>query len=155
MKNYIETNLLENERILYRGSRHWVVFLHTSMWLFLAVIVAFFFSGLSAVEIIFLLLAMWTGVEAAIFYFYSEIAVTNQRVIVKTGWLARDVSEVTHQNISTTLLDQSFLGRLLNYGTVIVLDKSNFRMPFRFINVPLGFRQAIQSQVEAKYASSV
>lgn len=148
---YIENNLLPKENIVYRGYRHWIVFFHAVLWLCVALFIGWFLPGFTIFEIGILLLALATGVAAFIFYWFSEIAVTNMRVIVKTGWIARDSTEIMIQNIASIHVDQPVLGRIFNYGTTTIFDKSNLRTPYLFIKNPFEFRQAVQSQIEQRY----
>lgn len=148
---YIENNLLPKENIVHRGYRHWIVFFHAVLWLVVALLIGWFLPGLSILEIAVLFLALATGVAAFIFYWFSEIAVTNVRVIVKTGWIACNTTETMIQNIASTQVNQPVLGRIFNYGTVIILDRSGLRTPYLFIKNPNEFRRAVQSQIELRY----
>lgn len=148
---YIENNLLPKENIFYRGYRHWIVFLHVSLWLCVALFIGLVFPGFTILEGVILLFAVVTGITAFIFYWFSEIAVTNMRVIVKTGWIARDSTETMIQNIASIHIDQPVLGRIFNYGTVTILDRSGLQTPYLFIRDPFEFRRAVQSQIEQRY----
>ena len=50
----------------------------------------------------------------------TELAVTDQRVIYKTGLLARHTLEMNRARVESVTVDQTMLGRLFGYGTVIV-----------------------------------
>lgn len=147
---YIESNLLPQEKIVYQGHRHWVVFLHSLFWVIAAVIIGLFFPGFTLIEAVILGLALWTGFTAFIFYRFSEVAVTNMRVIVKTGWIASTSTETLIQSIASIHVEQSFIGRILNYGTVVTLDKGSLRTPYRLLTAPFDFRRAVQMQIEQK-----
>ena len=47
----------------------------------------------------------------------TEIAVTNHRLIVKRGWLARSTDELQLKAIEQVNFQQGFLGRLFDFGS--------------------------------------
>src|SRR5436190_23623621 len=51
----------------------------------------------------------------------TEIAVTNRRVIYKRGFISRSTAEMHMDKIESVKIDQSILGRILDYGKVTVL----------------------------------
>jgi uncharacterized membrane protein YdbT with pleckstrin-like domain len=51
----------------------------------------------------------------------TEIAVTNRRVIYKRGFISRTTAEMQMDKIESVEVDQSILGRILDYGKVTVL----------------------------------
>ncbi len=50
----------------------------------------------------------------------TETAITNRRLIFKTGFVSRTAIDVERGRIETVALKQSVFGRILNYGTVTV-----------------------------------
>ena len=50
----------------------------------------------------------------------TEIAVTDQRVIYKRGFICRQTAEMNMDKVESVDVDQSILGRLLDYGTIHV-----------------------------------
>jgi uncharacterized membrane protein YdbT with pleckstrin-like domain len=48
----------------------------------------------------------------------TEIAVTNRRIIKKTGFISRDTMEMSLGKVESVQVDQSILGRILNYGDI-------------------------------------
>jgi uncharacterized membrane protein YdbT with pleckstrin-like domain len=69
--------------------------------------------------------------------------VTDRRVIYKTGIFQRHSMEMNRSKVETVAVDQSILGRLLGYGTVMVRGTGGSFEPIRFIGDPLGFRSHI------------
>lgn len=149
--SYIESNLLPDEKIMYQSHRHWIVFWHVVFWACIAIGGSFLFPGFMFIELVFLALVLWVGFVAFVFYHFSEIAVTNMRVIVKTGWITRNSTETMIQNIASIQVDQPFFGRIFNYGTITILDRGNLRKPYLFINNPIEFHRAIQLQIDQRY----
>jgi uncharacterized membrane protein YdbT with pleckstrin-like domain len=51
----------------------------------------------------------------------TEIAVTNRRVIYKKGLIRRQTNEMNMDKVESVKIDQSILGRMLDYGSVTIL----------------------------------
>ena len=51
----------------------------------------------------------------------TEIAVTDRRIIYKRGFINRHTVEMNMDKVATVDVDQSILGRMLNYGCIQVL----------------------------------
>jgi uncharacterized membrane protein YdbT with pleckstrin-like domain len=74
-----------------------------------------------------------------------ELALTDQRVIVKTGWVRRRTLELRLAKVETIRVDQSVLGRLLDYGTVVIVGTGGTTEPVAFISDLISFRKAVQA----------
>ena len=70
----------------------------------------------------------------------TEIAVTNFRVIYAQGFIQRRSVEIHMDKVESVDVDQSVLGRMLDYGTVIVRGTRATLEPFRDIDRPIDFR---------------
>ena len=89
-------------------------------------------------------------------YATSEFGVTNKRVFIKVGFLRRKTLELLLRHVEAISVDQSVMGRLLNYGSVTLTGTGGVREVFHNISKPLEFRRQIQggrlkvlSQVES------
>ncbi|MDD4355643.1 MAG: PH domain-containing protein [Smithellaceae bacterium] len=78
-----------------------------------------------------LLIAYWT----------SESAITNKRIMIKTGFISPNTFEMSHSKIESINVIQSVPGRILGYGTIVVMGTGSTRDPFVFIRDPLEFRR--------------
>jgi uncharacterized membrane protein YdbT with pleckstrin-like domain len=67
-------------------------------------------------------------------------------VIVKIGFLSRRTIEINLSRVESIQVDQSLLGRVLNYGTIVVIGTGGTKEPFTLIADPLAFRHAVQAQ---------
>jgi uncharacterized membrane protein YdbT with pleckstrin-like domain len=143
--------LLPNEKVLYRTHRHWIVFGPVMVWAMITLILWMTIGIFQWVSFLVLLLTLIIGGFNFINYQMSELAVTNMRVIVKVGFVARYSLETTLQNIASIGVGQSVLGRLLGYGTLNVCDTGNVHSPFSYIENPLEFRKAFLSQVDKRF----
>jgi len=79
----------------------------------------------------------------------TELAVTNRRVIAKFGLVARSTVEMNLAKIESVRVEQTVMGRLLGYGSIIVTGTGSTMDPIRFIADPIAFRQAIQAATDA------
>jgi uncharacterized membrane protein YdbT with pleckstrin-like domain len=95
----------------------------------------------------FLAAVLWLGV-VAIRYKTSEFAVTNRRVLIKTGFISRRSIETNLTKIEGINVDQNVGGRLLGYGSIVVRGTGGGSEPFRTIAEAMVFRRVVQEQME-------
>jgi len=140
---YVDSNLNPGESVVYRTSLHWIIYLLPVILMGFGATLALGqpWPGLMLLAMgLALLLASW------IRQISSEFAITTARVIVKTGWLSRRTIEINLSRVESIQVDQSLFGRLLNYGTIMVIGTGGTKEPFTLIADPLAFRHAVQAQ---------
>jgi len=161
---YVERNLLPGEKIMYKTRLHWTVLTGSlAMALLLAGAgVALLFtavpgvSGLQSQSIqrdagfAFLFLAVCFLLRGLIKRNATEMAVTNRRLVIKTGILSRRTIELLLGKVESVQVQESFLGRLLGYGTIIVHGTGGTPESFPRIAHPLEFRRQMEQQVESR-----
>ncbi len=126
MASYVETNLIKDENIKYEGK--------TSIWSLLPKILL----GLILLPFYGLGLLFW--ITAAITYYTTELAITNKRVVAKFGLIRRSTIEMNIPKIESVRVKQSFLGRIFNFGTILVSGAGNPQAPIIGISDPLKFK---------------
>ena len=123
--SYVQEVLQPGEEIRYQATIHWVTYLHGAVWLLAALIVwtATPLAGFAATIIGLGLFAIGAFFVARAWFnrWITEIAVTNRRVIYKKGFISRTTAEMHMDKIESVKVDQSVLGRILDYGKVTVL----------------------------------
>jgi membrane protein YdbS with pleckstrin-like domain len=128
MSSYVEGALVKDERIVHIG--------HISLWslwhLIAAGVVLLPVFGLG---LIFLAVAY-------VRYKSVELAVTTKRVIVKHGFIRRQTVEMNLSKVESIQVEQGVLGRLFNFGTLIVSGTGASHAPLTGIAEPMGFRKA-------------
>jgi uncharacterized membrane protein YdbT with pleckstrin-like domain len=77
----------------------------------------------------------------------AEFAVTNKRVILKTGFVRNKTAEMFLAKVESVGVEQSVLGRLLGYGSIVIRGTGGSLEPFSDIARPLEFRRQIQQQI--------
>jgi len=149
---YVERVLQPGETVIYVTSLHWLIYMKAVALLLLALI-CFVASAkvddsvavmaLQIVAGIFALMSLLAALGALIRRATTELAITDRRVIFKTGILQRHTIEINRSKVETIGVNQSILGRLLSYGTVIVRGTGGSFEPIPFIGDPLTFRSHI------------
>lgn len=79
----------------------------------------------------------------------TDMVVTDRRVIAKFGLISRRAIEMRISKIESIQVEQTLLGRLLNYGTVMVHGTGGAFEPLSIVADPLAFKRAIEEQVNA------
>ena len=161
--SYAEKHLIAGEIVQYETRLHWIVMLgHALIAAVLALVgVSLLITPWSSVNSGAASSAgalRWAGVAcvvvAAIFFGIgfvrrsaTEMAVTNKRVIVKSGLAHRRTIELLLPRIESIAIEEPALGRLLGYGTVIVRGTGGTPEIFPQIARPLEFREQVQRQI--------
>ena len=99
--------------------------------------------SLSAIVAIF---ALYKTATAWFHRWTTETDVTNFRVIHKTGFVKRQTFEMSVDKVESVDVNQSILGRILNYGDVTVLGVGEGGKTLDTIASPLAFRNAITAR---------
>lgn len=158
--SYIQANLLRNEKIIYFTRMHWIIFLGPVVLFVAAIVLSVFspvlfhgyfpFSQIPLASIVVLgclAAAIIFGLGAFIQYATSEYAITDRRIMIKTGWIRRNSLEILLDKVEAIYVDQSILGRVLNYGTIRVVGTGGTQDPFFYIPSPLIFRRHAEEQL--------
>jgi len=74
----------------------------------------------------------------------DEFVITNKRIIIKTGLIARKTVEMNLSKIETVNVDQSIFGRIFGYGKITIVGTGGTREWFPNIKNPLKFRRTFQ-----------
>ncbi len=147
---YIEKNLLPDEAIVYAARLHRMIFWKPVALIVLGAIFLWIQTIIGAGVILIGLLAL---IVPVVDYCSSEFGVTNKRVIIKVGFLRRKTLELLLRHVETIAVDQSVVGRLLDYGSVTLTGTGGIREVFNNIAAPLELRRRIQGEASAHDAS--
>ena len=119
MGSYVQSNLVAGESVVYEAKLHWITFI-----------------SLRAIFTLF--------IAPLIDRVTSEFAITNKRIIIKVGLVSRRTLEMNLGKVESVNVDQSILGRILGYGTIIVIGTGGTKELFSDICAPLEFRRQFQ-----------
>jgi uncharacterized membrane protein YdbT with pleckstrin-like domain len=154
--SYVDKHLLDDEQIVARVHLHWIVLAGPA----LVVLVSAFFVGYTIrsprspgeIEAWVLSRLIFTISTIALLvrvirWLTAEYVLTDRRLVVKTGWLRRDLIEVWLPKIEGIQAHQTIVGRLLGYATLMVKGLGGTRELHPNIIAPLVFQQAIRRQL--------
>lgn len=159
--SYIDQNLMDEEKIIFRTKPHWIIFGNAIIWTTLMVAAfligpytkfghmqAFKYKMYTVIGTIAFVAACFSGLMSYVDYVCSEFGITNKRVLVKLGFIRRTSLEVLLPRIESIQVVQSILGRMLKFGTIIISGTGGSHDAFRNIPYPLTFRKIVQEQIE-------
>jgi uncharacterized membrane protein YdbT with pleckstrin-like domain len=148
--SYVQSVLQPDERVKYITDIHWMIFIPGIGLLVLAAL--FFLLALSTTSAF----AFWAVVAAILFIMAAglllsawfqrittEIAVTDRRIIYKRGFISRRTIEMEMDKVESVDVDQSVMGRILNYGDIIIRGVGVGIEPLKNIEAPIEFRNHV------------
>jgi uncharacterized membrane protein YdbT with pleckstrin-like domain len=162
--SYVESNLVPGETVIYQTRLHWVVML----W---HLVLGCFLLALPGALLLYYTRAQ-TGIESQTLHVMeiasavllvcgvvvilvgmvrrnaTEMAVTNRRVVIKTGLASRKTIEMLLNKVETIEVSETTSGRMLGYGTIVVIGTGGTPQPFHKVAHPLEFRSQVQQQIE-------
>jgi uncharacterized membrane protein YdbT with pleckstrin-like domain len=151
MSTYVERILQPGEQVRHFARLHWILYVPSFLVLLASLVMLYLARTMQSGEWIWLSLSAVLAVAAIVMllraWFHrwiTEIAVTNRRVIYKTGFISRRTNEMQMDKVESVRVDQSIPGRLFDYGDVTVLGtgKGEFTT-IRKIAAPLALRNQI------------
>ena len=153
MARYIDEILQPGEKVLYSTNAHWIFYLPAiAAWI---VVLALAAASASVPPMAVLTLPAAAVIAVVALYFTikgwfhrltTETDVTDRRVVHKTGFIKRRTFEMALDKIESVDVEQTVLGRLLNYGDVTILGVGEGRQIIPTIASPLAFRNAITAR---------
>ena len=155
MGRYIDEILQPGEKVLYSTNAHWMFFLPAmAAWIVtiaLLVVSRMVPPGLAdlvclALAAIAAIFALYKTATAWFHRWTTETDVTNLRVVHKTGFIKRRTFEMSLDKVESVDVNQSILGRLLNYGDVTILGVGEGKETIATIASPLTFRNFITAR---------
>ncbi len=144
MGRYIDDILQPGEKVLYSTNAHWVFYLPAiGAWIVAAAL--FVVSRMASAVVVALVALYWT-MRAWFHRWTTETDVTNMRVVHKTGFIKRRTFEMALDKVESVDVNQSIMGRLLNYGDVTIMGVGEGRETITTIASPLEFRNHITAR---------
>jgi uncharacterized membrane protein YdbT with pleckstrin-like domain len=158
---YIDQNLVIGEKVLYRTRLHWIVVIAPLIFGAFMTILGLTFlvggvvdlakgraAGFAGVGLLVMLVGAAIVGLGLLYRKSTEMAVTNRRLIIKTGLLTRNSIELLLAKVESVSINQGLTGRMLGYGSIVVRGSGGTAEPFSKIANPLEFRRQIQQQIE-------
>jgi uncharacterized membrane protein YdbT with pleckstrin-like domain len=147
--SYVQRVLQPGEQVRHISSIHWIVYWPGVVVALLAVVAYFlgetrllpgvwrYTAYALALVAVVLLVRQW------LFSWVTEIAVTDRRIIYKRGLIRRQTNEMNMDKVESVQIDQSVLGRILDYGDVKLLGTGEGFETLRTIANPIELRNSI------------
>lgn len=123
---YVRSTLAPGEHVEYEARFHWL-------------------EWLCAIGMI----SVFVGLFWTLRLLTTEIVLTNRRLILKRGIIARNTEELSLNRMEETNLNQGVLGRLLVYGKVTCHGTGRNDITTPTIANPMGFQNALQRARQA------
>jgi uncharacterized membrane protein YdbT with pleckstrin-like domain len=161
--SYIDKYLLSGESVAFRTRPHWIVTAKP----FFIVLIVLIVAGLAItlygirlqqpdaqrklyVEAIVagLCVLLFTILIPLLATRNTDCVVTNQRVIIKTGFWSHRTTEMFLSRVESVTVEQSFLGRIFNFGNVTIHGSGGTPEPFHRIAKAREFQRQIQEQIK-------
>lgn len=131
MASYLEQGLGRDEQIVATGN--------ITGWIWLGpIILTVITFGILCPLLLFPLLRQKT----------TELAVTNKRVVAKFGFISRRTIELRIQKIESIRVSQSLLGRIGNFGTIMIHGTGGATTPIPEIADPMAFKAAVERVID-------
>ena len=151
---YVQRVLQPGETVTHRAHLHWLIFLRAIGLLAAAIVILMgeaiyhpsepiIATAIVVVACFFALMAVGSAFQAGLRRITTEFAVTDRRVIFKTGLFSRHTVEMNRSKVESVDVDQPVLGRVFGYGTVILRGTGSTFEPIYHIADPLTFRSHI------------
>jgi uncharacterized membrane protein YdbT with pleckstrin-like domain len=166
--SYAEKNLVVGETLVYQTRHHWIVLLGPVLLGLVLEIPGMAFlvesvvykapkhsksgkavlsaGGLAMLGLLLLVVGAAILVYGLAKRNATEMAVTNKRVLIKTGLASRRTLDLMLSRVESIGVEETFLGRILGYGSVIVRGTGGTPEVFLSIAHPQEFRRAVQEQ---------
>jgi len=166
---YVKSTLLPNENVLAIAKLHWAIFIPPILLSFVAIcmtlpsifpVITYTNQSTSSPDLqkynlfSFALCSLpWWIIAIMIFirsllqYMTTEFALTDQRIIGKTGIIWRKSLEMVLSKVESISINQGIIGRILGYGSVIVRGSGGTHQGFPAISDPMKMKQKINSSL--------
>ena len=142
---YVDQTLLQGEVVVHRARRHGLVFVRPALVLVAALVFTAF--GLWPVGAILASIGLVDLLITWVVWSSTEYAVTNMRVVMKRGIVQRVTSETLILKVESVDVHQGVIGRMLDYGDVVLRGTGGTVESFTMLAGPLAFRRHVQEQV--------
>jgi uncharacterized membrane protein YdbT with pleckstrin-like domain len=147
--SYVQRVLQPGEQVRHISSIHWIMY-WPGVAVALLAVVAYWISDTRHLSGFWRFTAYALVIVAAVLLiqqwlqqWVTEIAVTNRRVIYKKGLIQRQTNEMNMDKVESVKIDQSILGRMLDYGNVTILGTGEGFETLRTIASPIELRNSI------------
>jgi len=154
--SFIQNTLSENEKVDYIKINKWTfLFYYFLEAIGLTLITtSFIYFTVKGIDPIFISI-MTIGLIIFFYNFYQllklkniEMAVTDNRVIFKSGIISIKNEEIQNQAIETVEVNQGIIERIFGYGDVKITGRGNAVVIFKGVDDPINVKKRIHEKIE-------
>lgn len=142
MGKYVDRTLLPVEHVIARARPHWAIFIAPALLGTIGVLMA-------KIGAIVIAAALAWGLFRYLAFNGTELAVTNKRVVAKSGIIRRNVIDLSLAKVEGITYHQGILGRIFGYGSILVRGTGVGQVPIPFIAEPEIFKHEVGQQLYA------
>jgi uncharacterized membrane protein YdbT with pleckstrin-like domain len=148
-------SLSSDEHVIYSTRFSKRIFLKPFLVSVLALVVAFIFRRTAAEYAHYL---VWTFIAVAVLsfvspftkYFLSQFVVTNQRVVIRHGFLARRSYEMILKKIESISVNQSLSDRFIwGSGTLVITGTGGTKEEFPNVGGAVAFQEHLNEALQS------
>jgi uncharacterized membrane protein YdbT with pleckstrin-like domain len=148
---YVDKVLQPGETVLFASTIHWLVYGPAILLLIVAILVPLVGGSgheflWRSISLLCFAAALLSAAGAWLRRWTTEIAVTDRRIIYKRGLIRRHTIEMNMDKVESVDVDQSVLGRIFDYGDVLVRGTGVGFEPLQMIAAPIALRNAVTAR---------
>lgn len=144
---FLTTYLQPEEEIMHRAKIHIFLFLQPAILLSIGYVCYLDDAQMTHyLGVTLLFLGLVSLVQRVLVKVGSIYAVTNKRVILKTGVISRRTVELVLAKCEGLHVSQNVLGRIFNFGTITVTTGDAIKC-YYYVSNPFQFKRVINIQI--------
>jgi hypothetical protein len=120
---FLESQLLPDEKVLFKTKKHLIVFLNPLLFTLLAMAANIYMASnpiLYRLQYLPWLMAAILWLHSGLIYLTSEFAITNKRIYMREGFFFIHTNIMRLSAVVDVAVRQSLLGQALHYGSLTV-----------------------------------
>jgi uncharacterized membrane protein YdbT with pleckstrin-like domain len=135
------------ERTVVSAQMHWAVYLRPCVWVLIGLALSTSPVG-SVFLFFFLVIAAVDALGQFLLRRNTHYEITTRRLVMSTGILRKRSLELARAKVESIAVNESLVGRLLGYGTIVVGGTGGTKEAFPMVPDPQAFRRSAQELTE-------
>lgn len=135
---------MAENNIVYVGRLHWVIFLGPLVMACAAMGVGIYIPQVKEIALLFVVFALLWAAVTWVTYQFSSLTIQNKQVILRTGVLVRNTTDIPLGKIESIDIRQSLFGSILGYGILLITGTGGTRYMINYLDKPLTCRRYIE-----------
>jgi len=140
----MESAASDVEYQLYCGEQHWIVLLTPLFWALLSLFVFLQLEKMWMFGFVLAVFAAVTGVISAMTYVSAKFIITDHCVYLRSGLLRQRQVALPLIEIHSAHVERTMLGRLMDYGAIIVTDTKQQTSKLSKVDKPQHFVDVLE-----------